>query len=201
MQQPSRTTRQINQLEGMKNSVMDMSSLGEWDYVRSKGPAAEVVGAKMSVGIKDYELLKGDDLADAVWKGRMVCTRNCIKSSDGKMVSNMDALYTAPIDLHNARLVVLYGEVAVLQRPLVNNAYIVPLQIATTPVSFRSLVKATLGKGLVCTPNCQSRGACVMLWQYLCGIFGKALRFAAFSCRTVSLRTRDGACNDVKCCV
>ena len=42
------------------------------------------------------------------------------------------------------------GSDAVSQRPLVDNAYIVPLQIATTPISLRSLVKATLGKGLVC---------------------------------------------------
>ena len=34
--------------------------------------------------------------------------------------------------------------------PLVDNAYIVLLQISTTPISFRSLVKAILGKGLVC---------------------------------------------------
>ena len=42
------------------------------------------------------------------------------------------------------------GSDAVSQRPLVDNAYIVPLQIATTPISLRSLVKATLGNGLVC---------------------------------------------------
>jgi len=27
---------------------------------------------------------------------------NCIKGADGEMVWNMDALYTAPVDLHNA---------------------------------------------------------------------------------------------------
>ena len=98
-----------NELESLvKNSVLDMSSLNEWNDVRSKDHTAEVVGAKMLVGIKDYELLHGDDLADAVWKGRMVCTGNCIKGADGKMVWNMDALYAAPVDLHNARLVVLY---------------------------------------------------------------------------------------------
>ena len=42
------------------------------------------------------------------------------------------------------------GSDAVSQRPLVDNAYIVPLQIATTPISLRNLVKATLGNGLVC---------------------------------------------------
>ena len=42
------------------------------------------------------------------------------------------------------------GSDAVSQRTVVDNAYIVPLQIATTPISLRSLVKATLGKGLVC---------------------------------------------------
>ena len=68
-----------NELESLvKNSVLEMSSLGEWNDVRSKDPTAEVVGAKMLVGIKDYELLQGDDLADAVWKGRMVCMGNCI---------------------------------------------------------------------------------------------------------------------------
>ena len=123
-----------NELESLvKNSVLDMSSLNEWNDVRSKDHTAEVVGAKMLVGIKDYELLHGDDLADAVWKGRMVCTGNCIKGADGKMVWNMDALYAAPVDLHNTRLVVLYGALhgvvwqadvksAYLQAPLGGNA-------------------------------------------------------------------------------
>ena len=31
----------------------------------SKSPTAEIVGAKILVGIKDYELLQGDDLANA----------------------------------------------------------------------------------------------------------------------------------------
>ena len=75
----------------------------------SKSPTAEIVGAKILVGIKDYEILQGDDLANAVWKGRMVCTGNCIKGADGKMVGNMDALYATPLNLHNTRLVVLYG--------------------------------------------------------------------------------------------
>ena len=39
----------------------------------------------------------------------MVCTGNCIKGADGKMVGNMDALYATPLNLHNTRLVVLYG--------------------------------------------------------------------------------------------
>ena len=59
-----------------------MSSLNERNDVRSKDHTAEVVGAKMFVGIKHYELLHGDDLADAVWKGRMVCTGNCIRGAD-----------------------------------------------------------------------------------------------------------------------
>ena len=42
------------------------------------------------------------------------------------------------------------GSDAVSQRPLVDNAYIVPLQIATTSLSLGSLVNATLVKGLVC---------------------------------------------------
>ena len=76
-------------------------------------------------GIKDYELLQGDDLADAVWKGRMVCTGNCIKGADGKMVWNMDALYAAPVDLHNARLVVLYGALhGVVWQADVKSAYL-----------------------------------------------------------------------------
>ena len=77
--------------------------------MQSKVHNAELVGGKMLVGIKEDNCLRGDDLADAVWKGRMFCTGNCIKGGDGKMVWNMDALYAAPVDLHNACLVVLHG--------------------------------------------------------------------------------------------
>ena len=62
-----------NELESLvTNLVLDMSSLNEWNDVRSFDRTAEVVGAKMLVGITGYEFLQGDDLADAVWKGRMV---------------------------------------------------------------------------------------------------------------------------------
>lgn len=65
-----------------------------WTYLPLA--TAEIVCVKMLVGIKDYELLQGDDLADAVWKGRMGCTGNCIKGADGKMVGKMDALHCMP---------------------------------------------------------------------------------------------------------
>ena len=52
------------------------------------------------------------------------------------------------------------GSDAISRRPFVDNAHIVPLQIATAPISFRRLVKTTLGKGLVCIsylccPHCR----------------------------------------------
>ena len=76
---------------------------------------------------KKYYFLRRDDLADAVWKGRMLCTGNCIKGGDGKMVWNMDALYAAPVDLHNACLVVLYGALhGVFWQADVKSAYLQP---------------------------------------------------------------------------
>lgn len=104
-----------NELESLvRNSVLDMPSLSEWQDVCVKDPHAEVVGAKMLIGIKDFELLQDGQFEDAVWKGRLVCSGNCIRGADGNMVWNMDALYAAPVDLHNVRLVpfnlmVLYG--------------------------------------------------------------------------------------------
>lgn len=73
------------------------SRMNCWTYLPLA--TAEIVCAKMLVGIKDYELLQGDDLANAVWKGRMRCTGNCIKGADGKMVGKMDALHCMPRQL------------------------------------------------------------------------------------------------------
>ncbi|CAE7169055.1 unnamed protein product [Symbiodinium microadriaticum] len=44
---------EINNLAS--NDVLDMASLDEWDAVRAKDPSAEMLGAKMLIGIKDYE--------------------------------------------------------------------------------------------------------------------------------------------------
>lgn len=99
-----------NELKSLvPNSVLDTSSLSEWKDVCLKDPHAEVVGAKMLVGIKGFELLQDGQLEEAVWKGRFVCTGNCIRGADGNMVWNMDALYAAAVDLHNARLIILFG--------------------------------------------------------------------------------------------
>lgn len=42
------------------------------------------------------------------------------------------------------------GNDTVLQRTCVDRAYMVPLHVVTTPISCRSLVQTSLGKGLVC---------------------------------------------------
>ncbi|CAK0821170.1 unnamed protein product, partial [Prorocentrum cordatum] len=66
---------------------------------------------------RDYELMGWTDaeqygvpqLEDATWKARFVCTGNHIVGADGRKVWQVDNLYAAPDDLHNARLVVLHG--------------------------------------------------------------------------------------------
>lgn len=59
---------------------------------------------------KSCEVLHGSDLANAIWKSCMLFTGNCIKCAYGTMVVwSMDALcVSTSLDLHNARLVLLY---------------------------------------------------------------------------------------------
>ena len=91
------------------NDVLDMASLDEWGSVRAKDPSAEMVGGKMLIGIKDYEELGQSSLDDANWKARLVCTGNFIRNAAEHVVWSVDSMYAAPVDLHNARLVVGFG--------------------------------------------------------------------------------------------
>ncbi|CAE7884622.1 unnamed protein product [Symbiodinium microadriaticum] len=91
------------------NDVLDMASLDEWDAVRAKDPSAEMLSAKMLTRIKDYEELGQSSLDDANWKARLVCTGNFIRNAAGHVAWSVDSMYAAPVDLHNARLVVCFG--------------------------------------------------------------------------------------------
>ena len=110
-------------------STAEVSNLGFPDcfMCNQKFTTLNLLVAKCLSVSKKYYFLRRDDLADAVWKGRMLCTGNCIKGGDGKMVWNMDALYAAPVDLHNACLVVLYGALhGVFWQADVKSAYLQP---------------------------------------------------------------------------
>ena len=92
-----------------EHGVWDMNCTREWDDVRRSDPNAEVLGAKLLIGIKDHEFLDEAELGDATWKARFVCTGNHIVDTEGRKVRHEDLLYAAPVDLHNARIVVMHG--------------------------------------------------------------------------------------------
>ena len=90
-----------------EGGVWDLDSVEEWNSVRARVPEAELVGAKLLIGIKDYELLNQSiaDLEWALWKARFVCTGNFITNARGKIVWSVENFYAAPVDMANARLV------------------------------------------------------------------------------------------------
>eukprot|EP00931_Biecheleriopsis_adriatica_P065039 TRINITY_DN3965_c1_g1_i1.p1 TRINITY_DN3965_c1_g1~~TRINITY_DN3965_c1_g1_i1.p1 ORF type:complete len:1301 (-),score=320.83 TRINITY_DN3965_c1_g1_i1:1146-5048(-) len=99
-----------SEIESMsRRGVWDLNSVREWRDVCAEDPSAEVLGAKLLIGIKDWELMTDAELAEALWKARFVCTGNHIVGADGRKIWQVDSLYSAPVDLQNARLVVFYG--------------------------------------------------------------------------------------------
>ena len=87
-----------------ENGVWQLDRVAEWSDVRQQHPDAEVLGAKLLIGIKDFELGEHEN-----YKARFVGCGNHIVGADGKKVWQVDSLYAAPVDLHNARLVLFHG--------------------------------------------------------------------------------------------
>jgi hypothetical protein len=86
------------------NRVWNLDAVQEWAAACEEHPDAEVVGAKLLIGIKDYEIDPDEN-----YKARFVCTGRNIMNADGKKVWQVDSLYAAPVDLNIARLVILHG--------------------------------------------------------------------------------------------
>ena len=87
-----------------ENIVWNLDAVQEWASVCEEHLDAEVVGAKLLIGIKDYEIDPDDN-----YNARFVATYNHIVNAAGKKVWQVDSLYAAPVDLNIARLVILHG--------------------------------------------------------------------------------------------
>ena len=87
-----------------ENGVWNLDAVQGWASVCEKHPDAEVVGAKLPIGIKDYGIHPDDN-----YKARFVVTGNHIVNAAGRKVRQVDSLYAASVDLNIARFVILHG--------------------------------------------------------------------------------------------